>query len=381
MKICILSKFPPIEGGIAAKSYWLARGYADVGASVHVVSNGNTVEDSYRIDGCYPHLRDIERVTLHEVEEELPWHIPDEPHSLGKLLDTALVAHEEHPFDVIDTGYLVPYGIAGYLLNRITGVPYVIRHGGSDIVKFLKAGKLGQLLNEVLAGAATIVTDNMQREVFSGFKDKLEIQVPYVPNSQAFNTSQRHKRSAPKFLYLGKVNWYWERKGLERIIKCCGHFPEGWKIDITCQGKGEERFREFLRENSCENVCISPFVQPWQVPAVLKEADFVFCLTVDEPIPSFSNVLVEAVSCGTTVVVNEEFESSPYEALINNIEDTLLRVTLDNPHAMAGAIKERWKTLEKRSVEDFSLSFTFDEYIADNLQLLDKASTTISSSI
>ena len=114
MNVCILSKFPPIEGGIAAKSFWLARGYAEAGLSVQVVSNGNIVEDEYRIEGCYPHILEMDGIVLHEVENGFPWHIPEEQHSIARLTDRLLEVHQERPLDIVDAGYMVPYGIAAY---------------------------------------------------------------------------------------------------------------------------------------------------------------------------------------------------------------------------------------------------------------------------
>ena len=39
-KIALLSKYPPLEGGIAAKTYWLARGLAARGHEIHVITHG-----------------------------------------------------------------------------------------------------------------------------------------------------------------------------------------------------------------------------------------------------------------------------------------------------------------------------------------------------
>ena len=48
MKICFISKYPPIEGGISSSTYWLARGLGERGHEVHIVTNALEVEDEYR---------------------------------------------------------------------------------------------------------------------------------------------------------------------------------------------------------------------------------------------------------------------------------------------------------------------------------------------
>ncbi len=56
MKICIVGKYPPIQGGVSAQTYWAARGLAERGHQVYVVTNAADAEDAYRIhlDGCIP---------------------------------------------------------------------------------------------------------------------------------------------------------------------------------------------------------------------------------------------------------------------------------------------------------------------------------------
>jgi hypothetical protein len=49
MKICLVGKYPPIEGGVSAQTYWLARGLAERGHEIHVVTNADEVEDTYRL--------------------------------------------------------------------------------------------------------------------------------------------------------------------------------------------------------------------------------------------------------------------------------------------------------------------------------------------
>ena len=374
MNVCILSKFPPIEGGIAAKSFWLARGYAEAGLSVQVVSNGNIVEDEYRIEGCYPHILEMDGIVLHEVENGFPWHIPDEQHSIARMLDRLIEVHQEHPIAVVDAGYLVPYGITAYLFNRISGVPYIVRHGGSDIEKFLNAGKLGALLEEVQNGASAIVSDPSRVGTFTEFEEKLKILHPYVPDQRVFRSSGEKTRSIPCLLYVGKLNWHWERKGLAGIIECLQFLPESWKLQFIGQGKGKETFRTFLQEKGFGDLAIGSFVPPWEMPEVLNGSDFVFCLSAGEPIRSFSNILVEAVCCGATVIVDSDFDPSPYQSLSNSMEDSLLRVSATNPEAMAKAIMRFWNngTLGRKG-KNITLTQSFKEYVQENINVLKQA--------
>jgi hypothetical protein len=47
--ICFVGKYPPIQGGVSAETYWAARGLAEVGHEVFVVTNAAEVDEGYRI--------------------------------------------------------------------------------------------------------------------------------------------------------------------------------------------------------------------------------------------------------------------------------------------------------------------------------------------
>ena len=107
---------------------------------------------------------------------------------------------------------------------------------------------------------------------------------------------------------------------------------------------------------------------------MLQGVHYVFCLSVDEPIPSFSNVLAEAMCCGATVVVNEGFDAAPYERVMGNIRKTLLEVPVGEPRAMAEAIVEHWKNYPSGVGGGVSPVQTFNEYVGENIRVLEKAS-------
>ncbi len=373
MNICILSKFPPMEGGISAKSYWLARGYARAGMSVHVVSNGNTTEDEYKIKGCFLDEKTMKGIVLHEVEKSLPWHIPEEPHSLVKLIEKTLEVHQKYPLDVIDTGYLIPYGIAGYIVNEITGIPYILRHGGSDLEKFLKPGLFSRILELVLKNASKIITDESHETLFAPHKEKVVFVPPYVPNGEIFSPVFRKINPFPILLYVGKINWYWQRKGLDIIVKCIPLLPKGWKLNILGQGKGKKNLSEFITKIVNKELQIQPFIHPEKVPQLLQNADYVFCLSVDEPIQTISNTLLEAIFCGTTVIVNDTFDSSLYDTLVDNIDSFILRVPLSKPQELVQSIELHWRNKNHQIMGNSPMCYSYDDYIEMNLKILEKS--------
>jgi glycosyltransferase involved in cell wall biosynthesis len=363
MNICILSKFPPLEGGISAKTYWLARAYAQAGHNVHVVSNANMADKAYIIPGCYPHIQQLEGVTLHEVEPDSPWHIPNEPHSLARLVDTALRVAEQHELNVIDTGYMVPYGMAGFLLHKITGLPYVLRHGGSDIEKFLIPGGYSRLLTETIANA-----DKVHLALFEGRCRRVTILPPYVPNPDFFFPVKKRAKNRLKLLFLGKINWHWERKGLDLISRFIKIMPKDWEIQWIGQGNGKTRFRQFLKEEGITGIQIHRFVAPWEVPSIVQNSDFVFCLQIAEPIKSFSNLITEALACGTVPIVTNDFDTALYTDVFRKIDTSVVRFNASDVAAIVDSVPTGHQEISNR---DETLSFFHRQYIEENLRELE----------
>ncbi len=369
MKICILSKFPPLQGGISAKTYWLACAYAKEGHNVHVVSNANLTEKVYTIPGCYPHIQRLEGVTIHEVDPDLPWHIPNEPHSLARLVDTALQVVKQHEIDVIDTGYMVPYGIAGYLVHQIAGVPYVLRHGGSDIEKFLLQGRYSRLLEETVANAEVVITDQSRRSLFEKRCKRMAILPPYVPTPDFFSPLAKGSNRKVRILFLGKINWHWQRKGLELIGRCVKNLPKDWEMQLIGGGKGKARLRQSLRDEGITGLQIRHFIPPWEVPSIMQKADFVCCLRVAEPIESFSNLVAEALACGSIPVVADDFDTTPYLGLFHEIDTSILRVNVNDVNSFMSVLIDR-HTLADRNQET---PFSYMKYIRSNLTELENA--------
>jgi glycosyltransferase involved in cell wall biosynthesis len=148
MRICIIGKYPPIQGGVSMRTYWAAHDLAARGHDVHVVTNAKEVRPPFRM-----HMRrqDWKRcetagagtaradasagsVKVHWTDplDNSQYYIPLASPFVSKLAATAARVHSERPFDVVYSHYLEPYGVAGHLTAEIAGVPHVVRMAGSD---------------------------------------------------------------------------------------------------------------------------------------------------------------------------------------------------------------------------------------------------------
>ena len=205
-KIAFLSKYPPLEGGIAAKTYWLARGLAARGHMVHIITHGVSAGREYRIQGGERSPATMSNLWVHRSPGEMPWHIPEDNENALALLDLTIRVIREHTVQILDTGYLVPYGIVGHLAKESTGVHHIVRHGGSDLEKFLKRQVLGTVLSEAIAHADRVVTDKHYRDLLEPMTPHLVCQPAYVPDGAAFMPSNA-SRPRWRLAVVGKINY------------------------------------------------------------------------------------------------------------------------------------------------------------------------------
>jgi hypothetical protein len=277
---------------MAALAYWLAWGLGQSGVEVHLVTDGNLVEPDYRISDYQ--TEEYLGVTVHYVPDDIPWHIPYSEHRLAKLVDTALAVCRNNSIDIIDAQYLLPYGFAGSIVSSFTGIPYVIRHGGSDISKFLEAGLFPSLINKTLQGAAAVVTGDTRVVAYSRRTVKLP---PYVPDEKQFAPYARQSRPIT-CAYVGKVNYYWEHKGLDKIARIVK--SSGIKMIYLAQGKGKA---DFVQRYNPEGT-FQKFLHPSKMPEFLRQIDFLFHFVGENPVPGFSNIVMEAVSMGIPILTD-----------------------------------------------------------------------------
>lgn len=302
VRVLMLSKFPPIQGGISAKSYWLARGLASSGIPVEVVTNADCVEPEYRITGCEQHLESLENIHIHNISRDVPWHIPYSKAYSMRLLNLVVKVIKDCKVSVIDSGFLMPYGIVAFMASQITGVPYIVRHGGSDLKKFWVNQEFRDLFNIAIANAYLIITDDEHREVFQPFNSRIITMPFYVPDDSFFVSKPGPKRTRPVIGCLGKVNYHWENKSLIEILEAVKKVFFDFDLVFVAQGNGLENFKEIVSNKLSIPIKFKPFVPPWKVPDIISELDYVL-LPYDKAIPTESNVLKEAVLMGKNLII------------------------------------------------------------------------------
>jgi len=311
VRTCIVSKFPPIEGGIASRTYWRVRRLLDAGDTVAVVTNAGGVDSEYRIAGCEEHLQWLvsERgLLLRDLSCPPPWHIPTSPDYVERLLNETLHLLRTGSWDQIESDYLVPYGIVGHLASRLTGLPHVVRHGGSDIAKFLHHPSYATILADVLREASCVVTDDRHRPAVEPFAQCIECEAVPVADEMAFSFPSTPSSDGPLICaYVGKINYHWRRKGLDRIVEWFAIQDQSRiSLRLVGQGVGESDFKRWMQGTLGRELPIESFVPPWEMPRLFGSLDAVFVLGLDETVQNMSLLADEARLAGLRVIESLE---------------------------------------------------------------------------
>lgn len=363
----MISKFPPIQGGISAQTFWMAKGLAEKGAAVHVVTNANSVEPEYYINDQISELP--QNLIVHHINSDIPWHIPCSPLYVPGLLDKAMEIVGDNHIDLIDTNYLIPYGIVGYLLSSLTGIPYVLRHGGSDIEKFLKQGVFSHLLTEVIRNAAVIITDDRHENIFKSMNPRTLKLPRYIPDSKYFKPAM-NVHETPAFAYFGKINYYWRYKSLDKIVEIFSGIKSRYALKIIGQGKGFAEFAKFVDEHCLNILEHNNFVHPAHVPSLLGNIDYLLYFEKDNPIKDFSNIVCEALWSGLTLITDRTMDVNEYARFTRGIpENQIVRVDLDDIETTQkeiGGLINKWSAPSRCSLE---IEYGYDRYLNDTLKV------------
>jgi glycosyltransferase involved in cell wall biosynthesis len=348
IRACFLIKYPPIEGGVSMRGYWMARGLAERGHQIYVITNANEVEDEYRMfmdkddeDWYEPRFEDsggFVKVRHSTPLSDAMMHIPQANPFVAKLSSIATQVVRRRGCDVIFAHYLQPYGLAAYLTSLWTGVPFMVKHAGSDLGRLMKQRDLSTAYREVLKAADCVWAGLSDKEPFLAMGVKEEriwqnrpSRVPPIFNPEAepldlnrllarlaaiesdhirnllVNTTPIDM-SRPTIGIYGKVG---EVKGSFDLLAALGMLKrKGLDFNLVAltQGRALEGFKRAIAENSLQDrVWVLPFIPHWKMPRFIRACTAVCFLERDFPI-SFHGPTVpkEVLACGTCLILSGE---------------------------------------------------------------------------
>jgi glycosyltransferase involved in cell wall biosynthesis len=336
VRICLIGKFPPIQGGVSMRTYWSAHCLAARGHEVHVITNAKEADAPFRMhmraqdwQRCEANYRSGS-VAVHWTDpfDRSQSYIPSASPFVSKLAGMAARLHSERPFDVIYSFYLEPYGVAGHLAAQIAG---------SDAGRLWHHPQFEALYDHVLTSADAVIAAGVvaKRAVTRGVDPARitfdgGIVIPddlFSPNGTELNLAAlRAEIGADRDLrqlmwgdfaggcpYFGIYGKLGERKGSFALLAALGRLKrDGIDVGLVAlaQGQPEEQkaFRaRASRLNLRDRVLQMPFLPHWRVPDFLRGCLAVCCLEQEFPIGFHMPIIPrEVLLCGACLVGSTE---------------------------------------------------------------------------
>ncbi|MHC2994682.1 MAG: glycosyltransferase [Candidatus Atribacteria bacterium] len=341
MKICLISKYPPIEGGVSARVYWLAKALGERGHEVHIVTNAQEVEEAYkeRIDTNEQEYTP-QNVYVHSTTSDTnPWHIPFSKAYAERISNLAIEVIEKYNIQLIDSYYILPYGVATFIAKNITGRPQILRHAGSDIGKIFTSSSYNTLFKTILQRVDKIITIPSMKEMFISlgisdsriaFDEKVSVDTKaFNPKVSPFPLSDYIERkilNCPIITYIGKINYYWKTKGLYELIEAVKRIKRDFLLLFVANGKGLLEFKNLIRKNNLEKHSIFiDFVPPWRIPSIIKLSTCVVVPEKEFPIQYHTPIIPrEVMAVGKCLILSKELYNKGCYGNLTDGENVLL---------------------------------------------------------
>jgi glycosyltransferase involved in cell wall biosynthesis len=345
MRVCMIGKFPPIQGGVSARTYWTAHDLAARGHEVHVVTNAKEARPPFRM-----HMRrqdwkrceatyNVGSVTVHWTDpvDGSQFYIPMASAFVSKLAATAGRVHGERPFDLIYSHYLEPYGVAGHLAAEIAHVPHVVRLAGSDAGRLWRHPQFEALYDHVLRSATTVIAAGMVagRAINHGVRPERiaavgAFELPedlFCSDGPTLDLAalRREVETNPEFRellwggfsgkppYFGIYGKLGETKGSFALLTAMQRLKQaGLEVGLVAMAHGwpalESKFRSRAEElDVVDRILQIPFLPHWRVPEFLRSCLAVCCLEQDFPIVFHTPIIArEVLMCGACLVGSTE---------------------------------------------------------------------------
>jgi hypothetical protein len=363
VRILVVGKYPPIQGGTSNRTFNATRSLLQRGHDIDVLTNADEVElscaqmflsdDPERLQALITSPTGA-TVTVHQTSPlftravPIPWAQP----YASKLFGRGIELVRSREYDLIVGWYLEPYGLVAAQIAEVSGTPLLLIHAGSDIGRLAEHPDLFPAYQWAFQRAQYVVTTPRARDMVVDLGANPERLIVAVPSSlpdyfsdpfSPMNLDEVRSVAIERFqeMQLSERLTQMLVENLERtpdltdgpVIGICGKVasPKG-SYDLisaleTLAGSGlkftllgvvggrENLFIPFLSTIADtkflrERTVLLPFVAPWRVPNFLDACDLVCFLERDFYIGvHLSRVPVEVLKRGRALVLSGEMSA------------------------------------------------------------------------
>ena len=322
MNLLFISKYPPIEGGVSAQTYWLAKALGEKGHKVYVVSSCWEVEPKYRenIEENELSLLEPKNVELFSTSPDFKSSIPFSRYYESRIANIAIDIIKKHNIDVIYSHYLLPYGVSALLTKKLTNKPWVLQHAGSDITRLFSFSQLKSIFVACFNNADKIIGYANTREKMIEYNLDVNKLVhasksinlnEFNPNAKPFDFSKYGiKENTTIFTYFGKISGL--KKTYEFINAAAEIKNEDFRIVfVTEAGNSAEELKEHAKKSGVlDKLIFLPFLPPWKIPSIMKTSTCIVCPESEETpyLPKGTHgpqIAREAMAVGKAVIIGK----------------------------------------------------------------------------
>lgn len=332
MNVLLIGKFPPCQGGVSSKYYWMYQALTrHFDFSWHAIT---ILKKPYCSTALPTNPANIS--VLEDVDHELPWFIPKTDLIVDRLVNMGLQISNVKKFDLIEVNYLQPFASAGWILSTLLRLPLLIRPAGSDYHKFLSYPGVKLSMEAYLTHCSKILLPPEKIVDFHLRFPKIpeEKIIPirrYVPDTEFFQPhfiNDSPAAGVKKILFLGKINQFWSLRKIEILFGFLKNNHE-YKLRCIIDGSHCEQFIRFIESNinSSQLEIINGFVPPTDIPQEMQSASAVWNYLAPGGIIDFPNPHWEAIASGRYSIVSDFLLSlpdlkveAPYSELIINAD-------------------------------------------------------------
>ena len=345
MNVCFISKYPPIEGFVSSYTYWLVRALGEKGHTIHVVTNAQEVDPQYREDvDLDDEQYRPEGVILHTTSPDkdlgcIPLFNP----YTEKLASIALDVVQNVNIDVVDSWYLVPYGVAALLVTQVSGHPLIGRVAGSDAERMCRSPQFRRLASVFFETCKKIVGTTTA----SGFNQYSSKVIPHniVLNTDYFNCDatpfdllsfHTYEEYTPVIAYIGKAG---SHKGFYPLAKVLSKIDEPFLFLVVSNGGELKKFKTCIASLTMdEKTLFLPFQPPWKMPSIYRASTAVASLEYGGLIKRSPFIPREAAACGCCTIMSPEIHSKWYYRMLENGKHTVV-ADPENPDELFRAVR------------------------------------------
>lgn len=237
---------------------------------------------------------------------------------VARVWPVARRLYRERPFDLIDAHFGYPEGVAAAFLARLFGVPFTITLRGSEIAFSNQSSIRRSLIAWAIRQAAGVITVSEELRRFAiaaGAQPERVRTIPNGVNSTVFHPRPQAQCRAqygfsPHRKLILSAGELIEAKGHHRVIQALPALLQaGFDAEVAIAGgvaRGGPRYEEQLRQRIAglglqDRVRLLGWMPREALAEIMAAADL-FCLHSDTE--GWPNVVHEALSCGTPVVVS-----------------------------------------------------------------------------